>query len=294
MKCPVSEISLLIDLMLVKAKLPRVYTGLRDLSERIEDEQGIQHRSKKKNEYLYHVHNEKIANAVVKQEKEIKVSVDYLNEYLTYLGYEDYQSYRDHYLKVKKQLDKLNNNTNDLKFLIPGSSKNRLLEKIENSFYPEQEFDYKVEDFDDTKAWEERLIQNQKETAFVWFVPPAFFKSELLYKLLQNKDEKSIILIWLTDRLSQLDHFKPIVDVDKQLFLDDLRDDLCLLIQLFIRIEKNSAEPKKHKVSKQSKKTVIHNEVGHNQGFVIGQLNSEHAPQIHNHYYGTQKLDDED
>ena len=118
MKYPVSEISLLIDLMLVKAKLPRVYKGLRELSERIEDEQDIQNRTKKKNEYLYNVHNEKIANALVRQEKEIKVSVDYLNEYLTYLGYEDYQSFREQYQKVKKQLDKLNFSAKEWQFLI--------------------------------------------------------------------------------------------------------------------------------------------------------------------------------
>lgn len=294
MKYPVSEISLLIDLMLVKAKLPRVYTGLGELSERIEDEQDIQHRTKKKNEYLYNVHNEKIANALVKQEKEIKISVDYLNEYLTYLGFEDYTSFRDQYRKVKKQLDKLNLKTQELQFLIPKSCKNRLLEKIENSFYPGQELNYEVEDFDDTKAWEERLIQNQKETAFVWFIPPAFFNYKLLYKALQKKGENKTIFIWLTDKLSELDHFKQIVDVDKQLFLDELRDDLCFLIQLLISVEQKAGRKKKSKGNKHSSKTIINNEVGHNQGFVIGQLKSKHAPQIQNHYYGTQKLDDED
>lgn len=293
MKYPVSEISLLIDLMLVKAKLPRVYKGLRELSERIEDEQDIQNRTKKKNEYLYNVHNEKIANALVKQEKEIKVSVDYLNEYLTYLGYEDYQSFREQYQKVKKQLDKLNFSVKEWQFLIPKSSKNKLLEKIENSFYPGQELSYGVEDFDDTKEWEERLIQNQEETAFVWFIPPAFFKSKSLYKTLENNRENSTILVWLTDKLSEINHFKQIVDVDKQLFLDELRDDLCLLIQLLIALERKSEKKKKSKTKQQLNKTIIKNEVGNNQGFVIGQLKSKHAPQIQNHYYGTQSQDDE-
>jgi hypothetical protein len=281
--------------MLVKAQLPKVYKGLRELSERIEDEQNLESRTKKKNEYLYNIHNEKISNALAKQESEIKLSDEYLKEYLNFLNFEDYQSFRKQYLRVRKQLEKHYLDGMNFYFILPQSQKNKLKEEIETSLYPGQQLEYQVADFDDEKEWEKQSFNQLEKQIPICFVPPAFFKSSALRDFLKNKKANQLILVWLAERSSELEYFQEVIEPEKELRFYDTADDLCFLIQLLSSIELwYSNDENKSKKSKKYKKTVIKNEVGHNQGFVIGQLKSKHAPQIQNHYYGNQKHDDED
>ncbi|MEQ8910298.1 MAG: hypothetical protein RIC95_13955 [Vicingaceae bacterium] len=295
MKCPVFEISLLIDLMLVKAGLQRDYSGLRDLSEKIQEKLELGNRSQTQLEYTYRIDNNKIPTALSKYEDEIKISDEYLQEYLNFLNFEDYQTFREQYLHVKAQLDKLQLKHNIFNFLLPRSKKHPLKEAIEDSFYPGQELAYHVTDFDGEKEWEEQLMNKMEKQLPICFVPPAFFKSNSLKLFLKSEKANHIVLIWLAERISELEFFNDVIDAEKELRFHNNSDDLCFLVQLLYSIELwYSREEKKKKKTKSYKKTVIKNEVGHNQGFVIGQLNSKNAPHIENHYYGKQKQEDED
>lgn len=293
MEYSILHLSTLIDLMLVQAKLPRNYSGLTRLLEHIEEKLQLK-EERNSRDYLYKAHL-RIQEALEKKTPTIKFKESYLEECCHFLNYEAFHEVEEKLKQVEQQFSSIREDLKQIKFLIPDQKKNSLAESITESKYPSQGLDFETSTYDEGDcSWMTSFDKLSIDRTIIWMISKTLFQkyeAEVKSKL-NDKQIKNVLPFWITDKIGDLAPFQETIDLKYALKGEEDLTDLYILIQLIIR-NKISCKGSNEKRKKKSKSVTFNNNVTTNTGFVIGQLKSKDAPQIHNHFYESKESKNE-
>lgn len=198
MKYPALYISILIDLMLVKSGLEREYSGLRNLSELIEDELGSKPKTTKQHEYIHQSLNKKISKEKLKEGDRITVNETYLKEYLDYLEYDDFDDFKRSVDRIKEVIQAEGFNESDVLFIIPEKINSAVQERIKTSLYKGQSFSPEITTINSFADFSERAKHIQfRKISFLLVSPSIYIKEkETLKEWLEKESKVDILPIW--------------------------------------------------------------------------------------------------
>lgn len=248
MKYNIHHISVLIDLMLIKAGETKDYSGLKILSEKIEDEIQLGKKTEKQHEYIYGIVNEKIKDAQLKDQSEISIKVEYLNEYLEYLDFESYDSFSNRLKTIQQLLSALTSSAAGVTFLIPLSKKKNLSSHLKEIVPFIDRLQYTIDYYDDGESnWEQKLSEKSREEIIVWFISSGIYLNQeenLKNWLLKQKENPTIITYWVTDKNDELVSYTSIINSEEPIKGKEDHQDLVMLMLLISKHQqKRKSEP---------------------------------------------------